>query len=179
MNLFENISFKKSSFFKVFKYPFFHDFKKDIIFKDFKGQLSMEYLLISFLAILILVSITLPLANFGIDLSLDSLNSLEVKSEVSKIANGIDSVYSNGLGSRRTISIQVPNDINVKFSKVTNSDMGVATVDYVLRDGSMKKIEVSYKYPYLNQDLHLIKGYNTIIIDWPINSTEIIVYKSN
>jgi len=161
MNLFLNICFKKDNF-----------------SNDFKGQLSLEYLLISFLTILILVTILLPLANLGIDLGLDSSNTLEIKSEVSKIANGIDSVYSNGAGSRRTIAIQVPKDINIRFSKDPNFEKGLATVNHVLSDGSLKKIELSYKYPNLNFDLHLTKGYNTIIIDWPINSTEIIVYKS-
>jgi uncharacterized protein (UPF0333 family) len=148
---------------------------KNNFFKDLKGQLSLEFLLISFLAILILVSITLPLANLGIDLGFDSSASLEIKSELSKIANGVDSVYSNGAGSKRTIAIQVPKDLTVRFSKNPNSDEGLATVYNVLSDGSMKKIELSYKYPNLNFDLHLIKGYNAIIIEWPLNSSEIIV----
>jgi len=152
--------------------------KKNEILKDCKGQLSLEFLLISFLVILILVSITLPIANLAIDLSVDSSNSLEIKSEVSKIANGIDSVYSNGAGSKRTIAIEVPNDVNVRFSKDPHSEIGLATVGHILSDGSMKKIEVSYKYPNLNYELHLIKGYNTVIIEWPVNSSEILVYKT-
>ena len=152
--------------------------KKNSFYKDIKGQLSLELLLISFLVILILVSITLPIANLGIDLSIDSSNLLEIKSEVSKIANEIDSVYSNGLGSKRTIVIEAPEDLNVRFSKDLNSEIGLATAQYILNNGSMKEIKVNYKYPNLNYDLHLIKGHNTVIIEWPVNSSEIIVYKT-
>jgi len=152
--------------------------KKDEILKDCKGQLSLEFLLVSFLVILILVSITLPIANLGIDLAIDSSSSLEIKSEVLKIANGIDSVYSNGAGSKRTIAIEVPHNVNIRFSKDLHSEIGLATVEHILSDGSMKKIEVSYKYPDLNYNLHLAKGYNTVIIEWPANSSEIIVYKN-
>lgn len=150
---------------------------KDTFHKDFKGQLSLEFLLISFIAILILVSITLPLANLAIDFGFDTSNSLGIKSEISKIANGLDSVYSNGVGSKRTVAIEVPKNINIKFSKDTSSGTGLATFDYILSDGSVKKIEVDYRYPNLNCELHLIKGYNTVIIEWPVNS-EIIVYKA-
>ena len=152
--------------------------RKKNIYNEIKGQLSLEFLLISFLAILILVSFTLPLANIAIDFGLDSSNSLEIKSEISKLANGIDSVYSNGAGSKRTIVIELRNNVNVRFSKDPNSENGLAIVDYVLSDGSLKKIEVNYKYPGLNFNLLLIKGYNKIIIEWPINSTDIIIYKS-
>lgn len=138
----------------------------------------MEFLLISFLAILILVSISLPIANLGLDLFFDSSNSLEIKSEISKIANGIDSVYSNGIGSKRTIAIEVPKDVNVRFSKDLNSEIGLATVDHVLSDGSLKKVEVNYKYSDLNYELQLKKGFNSVIIEWPMNNSEIIVYKT-
>ncbi|MCL2115978.1 MAG: hypothetical protein FWH29_07140 [Methanobrevibacter sp.] len=191
MNQFLIISLIENSFFKNFKILFYlsslnNNFFKDLLslcslknsfFKDFKGQLSLEFLLISFLAILILVSITLPIANLGIDYGFDSSSSLEIKSELSKIANGIDSVYSNGAGSKRTLAIEVPKDVTVRFSKNPNSNEGLATVSHVLSDGSMKKIELSYKYPNLNFDLHLIKGYNSVIVEWPLNSTEIIIYK--
>ena len=169
------MNFKKNNFFKVLTSL---NLEKTNILKDIKGQLSLEFLLISFLAILILVSITLPLANLGLNLGLDSSNTLEIKSEVSKITNGIDSVYSNGAGSKRTIAIDVPIDTHVRFSKNPNSEMGLATVNHGLSDGSMKKIELSYKYPNLNFDLYLIKGYNTVIVEWPVNSSQIIVYKS-
>ena len=169
---------KKNIFFWDFFRFLSFSIKKNIFSKDFKGQVSLEFLLISFLAILIMVSITLPLANLGIDLLMDSSNSIEIKSEVSKIANGIDSVYSNGAGSKRTIAINVPKDVNIRFSKDINFEKGVATVNHILSDGSTKKIEVSYKYPNLNTNLLLTKGFNRIIVEWPTNNSEIIIYKS-
>ena len=169
---------EKNKSLKDFKNQLLFCLNKNNFFKDFKGQLSLEFLLISFLVVLILVSITLPLANLGLDLGIDSSNMLEIKSEVSKITNEIDSVYSNGAGSKRTIAIEVPKDINIKFSKNPHTEIGLATVDYFLSEGLVKKIELSYKYPDLNCNLYLIKGYNKVIIEWPINSTEIIVYKA-
>ena len=151
---------------------------KRYFFKESQGQLSLEFLLISFLAILILVSITLPLSNLVTDIGFDSSNLLEIKSGVSKIANGIDSVYSNGAGSKRTIAVEVPKDVDIIFFKDSYHDTGLATVDYLLSDGSMKKIEISYKYLDLSSTLHLIKGYNRIIIEWPVYSNKIIVYRS-
>lgn len=151
------------------------------IFNEFhnsnNAQLSLELFLILLISIMIFVSITIPLANFGFDFAFDSSNSLEIKSELSKIANGIDMVYSNGAGSKRSISINSPSNVDIKFTNNPNFDGGLAIVDYVLNDGTLKRIEVNYKCSSLNQNLHISEGYNLIIVEWPVGSENIIIYK--
>ncbi len=93
------------------------------------------------------------------------------------MSTGIDTVYSNGIGSKRSIAIEVPDNINIKFSKGLNSQGGLASANHILSDGITKEIKVEYKCPLLEHNLFLSKGYNFVVIEWPVESNEIKIYK--
>jgi len=141
------------------------------------GQLSLEFLLTSLVAILIFITISLPFAGIAIDSTFDIHDSLSVKSEISKINQGINEVYSNGAGSKRTIFIESPKDININFYKDTGANNGgYAITDITLSDGSIKTIKVFNNADNLESSIHLNKKTNTrVIIEWSQNSQNIIV----
>lgn len=144
--------------------------------KDKNGQLSLEFILISFVALLIFISITLPLTNIAVDSTLDATNSLETKSEILKITNAIDDVYSDGIGSKRTVYVEVPHDTSINFFNDIASNSGIASGNIILNNNTNKLIEVSYNANNCESNLNLKKRINTkIIIDWSSSSDKIIV----
>ena len=138
-------------------------------FKNNNGQLSLEFLLISLIVILVFISISLPLAEIAISSTLDLSDSLETKSEILKITGAIDDVYSDGIGSRRVVYIEVPKDTSITFSKNPLSNTGIATADIDLNKNinNTKRIEVHFKANNSVNSLNLRKKSLTkVIVEW-------------
>ncbi|MDR1819483.1 MAG: class III signal peptide-containing protein [Methanobrevibacter sp.] len=137
--------------------------------KDNKGQLSVEYLLIFLISILILIAITLPTLEFGISNSLDMMNIIKTKSEIVKITEAINTIYSNCIGSKKTVIIDIPKDTTLYFSFKS------VYFDYLLSDGNMKRIYLNCDYPDLTNTITLSKGINKINVEWSVNNDKIEV----
>ena len=86
--------------------------------KEDKGQVSLEYLLIFAVSIILLIAFTLPLAEIGLEKTLDVSNTMNAKGELSKLSNADSQVYGEGQGSKQTIYMGLDKSINVK---ITNS----------------------------------------------------------
>ena len=65
---------------------------------DNKGQLSLEYVLSSMIVILIISLISVPILLTAMDYSNDIIDSINAKSELSKITDAIDFCYASGKG---------------------------------------------------------------------------------
>ncbi len=76
---------------------------------DVKGQVSVEYLLLSLVFLIIIGSVTVPLITQGVNDSLDVTHSSDASAAINSLANAIGVVYSNGPGSVRTINIYFSN----------------------------------------------------------------------
>jgi hypothetical protein len=170
------------------KLKFFIEYQIEVtkMLSDDKAQLSVEYLLLVMVTIVIFTVIILPLLGIAIDFTFDSLDSLTIKSEISKITKSIDIVYSNGAGAKRSVVLDLPKEVEIDFSKsvfgengVSNKEEGIAIFNILLSDGNWKTFEISYKYPNLEQSLHLYKGKNVVVVEWSTDSDEIIIYHSN
>jgi uncharacterized protein (UPF0333 family) len=133
------------------------------------GQLSIEYLLLVLAVFLIFISITIPVLNFAIDSSMESLNIMKSKEECSKIITAIDIVYSNGIGSKRTVDIEIPKPIDLIFNG------NQIYFDYLLNNGSTKRVSFNCKYTNITQSLSLSKGLNTVVVEYPIDSDKIVI----
>ena len=57
--------------------------------RDNKGQISIEYMLIFAVSLILLIVFTLPLLQFGLENTMDVSQSLNAKSELSKLSNAI------------------------------------------------------------------------------------------
>ncbi len=140
---------------------------------DNKGQLSLEYLLIFSISLILLIVFTLPLVSLASETILNSTDVVLIKNDMNKIATGINQVYNEGEYSKRTVYIDVKEDIQL------NINDNKLTTDIHLRDDLIKHLEVSHLNSDLNILLNLYKGVNKIVIEWPENSTKIIVYCKN
>lgn len=139
--------------------------------KENNGQVSLEYLLIFAVSIILLIAFTLPLAEISIENTMDVSNSLNVKSELSKLSNAISLVYSEGQGSKQTVYMTLDEPVNVKISNSYLSS------NYKLNDGKYKDFKLDYNSNLNKGSLFLDKGENKIIVEWPVNDEKMIIYK--
>ncbi len=139
--------------------------------KDNNAQVSVEYLLIFAVSLLILIAFTLPVAEMGLEKTFDVSNSLNVKSEISILANAISQVYGEGHGSKQTIYLNLNKPISLKLTSSYLS--GKLT----LNDDKSKNFKIYYRSNLANSNLYLNKGENKIVVEWPINEEKMIVQK--
>ena len=139
--------------------------------KEDKGQVSLEYLLIFAVSIILLIAFTLPLAEIGLEKTLDVSNTMNAKGELSKLSNAVSQVYGEGQGSKQTIYMDLDKSINVK---ITNSYLSAS---YMMKDSKTKEFKLYHNSNLNSGSLFLDKGENKIIVEWPINSEHMIIYK--
>ena len=137
-----------------------------------KGQLSLEYVLSSMIVILIISLISVPILLTAIDYSNDILDSINSKTELSKITDAIDFCYASGKGSRRIVLVDFNRNVDVRL--YNDGKNGFASINLNLSDNS-KEITSYFDYNGLNENIHLSKGYNRIAVKWDDNSNLIEV----
>ena len=139
--------------------------------KDNSGQVSLEYLLIFAISLIILVTFTLPLTELTIENTLDVSDTLDVKSDLSQLSQAICQVYGEGQGSKHTVTI-------ISSKSITfNIGNSFISSNLKLKDGSKKNLKVSYKSTLAKSNIPITKGVNKIIVEWPIDSENMRIYK--
>ncbi len=137
---------------------------------DERGQVALEYILIFTISLILLIVFTLPLVEFTIGNTLDVSDTLDVKSDLSKIAQAIGEVYGQGQGSKQRMVI-----ISQRDFKATITDSHVSS-NLKLNDGSSKNIRVDVKSNLVKSSISINKGENIIIVEWPENSENMQIY---
>ena len=139
---------------------------------DKKGQLSFEYVLSSMIVILIISLISVPILLTAMDYSNDIIDSINAKSELSKITDAIDFCYASGKGSKRIVYVDLNRNVDIRL--YNDGNKGFASIDLNLSDNS-KEITSSFDYNGLNENIHLSKGFNKITVIWDEDSNMIEV----
>lgn len=136
-----------------------------------RGQISLEYILIFAISLIILMVFTLPLAEESIKNTLDVSDSLDIKYEQSKIVHAIKQVYGEGQGSKKTVNIQSPKKIKVNIAS------NYISCNLKLKNGQNKIVKENYKSNIKKTSITLTKGSNVIVVEWPMNADNMVVYK--
>ena len=139
---------------------------------DNKGQLSLEYVLSSMIVILIISLISVPILLTAMDYSNDIVDSINAKSELSKITDALDFCYASGKGSKRIVYVDLNRNVDMRL--YNDGKKGFASIDLDLSDNS-KEITSSFDYNALNENIHLTKGLNKIEVKWDDDSNMIEV----
>ena len=137
-----------------------------------KGQLSLEYVLSSMIVILIIGLISIPILLTAMDYSNDIIDSINSKSELSKITDAIDFCYSSGKGSKRIVLVDFNRNVDIKL--YNDGKRGFASINLNLSENS-KEIIRYFDYNGLNENIHLSKGFNRIAVRWNEDSNLIEV----
>ncbi len=138
--------------------------------KDDRGQISLEYLLIFAISIAILIVFTLPLTEQSIEDTLDVSDALEVKNDLSKITHAIERVYGEGQGSKETLNIISQNKVKIYLTS------NHIYCKIKLKSGSYKSVDDYYKSNLAGNSVTLNRGENILVVEWPENSDEMIIY---
>ena len=75
---------------------------------DSKGQVSAEYLFLILIFLIILSTVTVPMAANSITASQQVSVTSDSETAVSTIANAVNVVYANGPSSERTVNVYIP-----------------------------------------------------------------------
>ena len=139
---------------------------------DSHGQVSLEYLLIFAISMILLIAFTLPLTDFTIQTTLDVSDSLDMKSDLFKLSQAIQTVYGQGQGSRQIVNIisHAPNKIDVTDSHVSSN--------LKLKDGSSNLVKVTSNSNLAKTTIPISEGTNTIVVEWPVGSETMNIHKT-
>ena len=139
--------------------------------KDSSGQISLEYLLIFTISMIVLVAFTLPMMQYGIEETLDVSDTLQVKSDLSKLSSAITQVYGQGQGAKQTVDLDVKKPITFE---IRNNGI---SAKLKLNDKSKKKVSINCKSNFKSQSFKLDKGINRIVVEWPVGEDKMIIYR--
>ena len=139
---------------------------------DSKGQVSLEYLLILTVSLILLLVFTLPLTELTIQNTLDVSDSMNMKSDLSKLSQAIKTVYGQGQGSRHSVNIVTKQSTNLNINKY------YVSCNLKLKDASSKTVKENYNSNLKKTSIPLSKGTNTIIVEWPVGSYNMRIYKN-
>ncbi|WP_321421494.1 class III signal peptide-containing protein [uncultured Methanobacterium sp.] len=129
-----------------------------------KGQVSAEYLLLLVVILIIMAAVTIPLVAKSVNATMDVSTSSDTKNAVQSIANAVNLVYANGPGAKRTISIYMPQTMNLTY------DSGSNTINQMLVLSSQNKpINASVDYAVNFTNPTPSKGWHQAQVEWPLN----------
>lgn len=131
-----------------------------------KGQASVEYLLLLVVILIIMAAVTIPLVGSSVDATMDVSTSSDTKNALQSVANAVNLVYANGPGAKRTISVYMPQNMNITYDSASN------TINQKLVLSSQNKtINASVDYTVDITNPNPIKGWHQTQVEWPLNGT--------
>ena len=136
---------------------------------DVKGQASAEYLLLVLVFLIILGSVTIPLVGKSINASMDVSDSSDVNVAINTIANAVGVVYSNGPGSKRTISVFFP------VAGTLSSGGNTLQMPVTLSDSTSKVIQADLPYKTTIVNPNVNRGNYNVTVTWPLGTSPILV----
>ena len=135
---------------------------------DRRGQIALEYMLIFAVSLILLIVFTLPLTELTVQNTVDVSDT-----DLSKVAQGIKTVYGQGQGSKQSVNVFSSKAFTLNIANNYIS----ATIK--LKDGSTKNIKIDCKSNLGKSTIPIAKGENKILIEWPVGSENMGVYKLN
>lgn len=132
-----------------------------------RGQAAVEYLLIfsAVLAVFTAVTIT-QIITPASDAARDSLYLSQARTAVDAIAGAINTVYANGRGAVKSVSLQMDKSWTLQFDNATNKLrilVGISTGNENVEDNLCYKIKNNHSLS------NIAAGTYTVIVEWPEN----------
>src|SRR5438445_7250626 len=98
-----------------------------------KGQMALEFMIVISVGLLLLV----PIAFYGFSSYNDNVKVSLATNAVSAITNNVDKIYSFGPGSETTVTLTMPDGINLNKTNIAGK---VATIGVQLSNGGTTEI---------------------------------------
>lgn len=127
-----------------------------------RGQLSVEYLLLTLVVLIILGAVTIPLIGDAIDASMAVSRVSDAKTAVETISSAADVVYANGPGSKRTIDVYIPQNTNLS----TDGKMIGMNITYQDNGETTKFVNSTTNYNLTNAKTPVNNGWYRVTVSW-------------
>ena len=127
---------------------------------DNKGQLSVEYLLLLVVIFVVFGAMITYLIGPSIDSANDISDVSAASNTVNTVANAVNLVYANGPGSKRVVTVYIPQD-NMRFLRTGN----YINLTVTLTNGTKVASATTNQKIYTN-DANITKGNHNIGIYW-------------
>lgn len=141
-----------------------------MMIKERSGQVALEYILIFAISLILLIIFTIPLTQQSVENTLDVSDTVNVKSDMEKIAQAAMQVYGEGQGSKHSVNVICQRSLKV------NIDNNYISSNLKLKDGTYKLIKVNYDSNLPKSSIYLSKGENTIVVEWPVGCENMKIY---
>ncbi|MFH1821883.1 MAG: hypothetical protein ABH852_05550 [Methanobacteriota archaeon] len=132
-----------------------------------RGQAAVEYLLIFSVALTLFASVTVvQLINPSSDAAGDTLYLSQARNAVDAIAGAINTVYANGRGAVKSVSLQIDRSWTLQLDNATNKLMitvGISTGSENVWDNLRYTIKKTQSISNIDA------GTYTAIVEWPKN----------
>lgn len=137
---------------------------------NFKGQATVEYLLIFFISIIIVSTVVVPFLIKEVDMVDDIKTTMQAKSMLDELSNNINMVYSSEEGTAKNIAIKSPCKMNLSYSQ--NGSRNYISTYISLHNKSRKWIgvEVPCRVSFADKSGYT---YTTLKNNWWYYNTEI------
>ena len=139
--------------------------------RENRAQVSLEYLLIFAVSLIILIAFTMPLLVQTMDNTFDVSDSLKAKSDLSKIAQAIKQVYGEGQGAKQSVNVDISRPVRIDI------DSTHIKSNIKLKNGDNKAVQIDVKSKLETDSFKLNKGINTLVVEWPVGSENMILYE--
>ena len=112
----------------------------------------------------------MPLVDQSMEIAFDVSDCIKIKDDLSKISLSINSVYGEGQGAKQTVHIN-----SLKSYKV-NVGGNYLSCNLKLKNDKNKLIKVSCTSNLKSSSIYIKKGENSVVIEWPENSEDMLIY---
>ena len=113
----------------------------------------------------------MPLLVQSMDNTFDVSDSLKTKSDLSKIAQAIKQVYGEGQGAKQSVNVDISRPVRIDIDN-THIKSNIK-----LKNGDNKVVKINVKSKLETNSFKLNKGINTLVIEWPVGSENMILYE--
>jgi len=115
---------------------------------DSRGQASAEYIFLILIFLIVLALVTVPLAGRTITSSQNVSITSDAKTALSTIVNGVNVVYSNGPGAKRTVNVYFPQDSSLFYNDNGTLNLGLQNIPVNASIRMLKRILFIWTCPY-------------------------------
>ncbi len=133
-----------------------------------RGQSAVEYLIVFSAALALFATVTFTqMINPSSDAARDTMYLSQARTAADSIAGAINTVYANGRGAVKSISVQIDRDWTIQLDNAKNViriTVATGTGSENLEDNILYKLNGGYSLA------NLPGGTYTVIVEWPENN---------
>ena len=133
---------------------------------DSRAQVSLEYLLIFLISLSILSMFSIPLIEDTVSDVNDIKKSMDIKNTLIELSNNVNLVHASGYGSKKTISMNIPCNMNIYYKTKIVDIIFIHIVFYLIIQKKEIEVEIPCRVSFNNKPTYY---YTSLKKQWYYN----------